>query len=448
MANFLGIPAWVWLVAALLLIGGATLLLRRRRSADAEHAGFEQEPPSRLTVLESAPIDAERRLVLVRCDAIEHLILVGGPADVVVDSDVRRHVQDRRSAPIPFAPQAQPRPTPDRSPRGSEMAPGVDERPKAPAAKPMELKVTEPKWSEAPRQASRPSLVAAPSAQSTAHPAGGKPAARMEPVPEVKPAEQALSRMQAIMPKAEPPALAPGAPVAPAAPAIHSEPLPAPILRDASLPTAPASEAAAPAPAGQAVPLIAPAGPLGDVESELLRVLNSVPETPRPPPAVAPVPATPAAATPVATAPVQSALESPAPVPSTPAAPAPLASDAKATTLGDLAERLDAALAREVAGAQSGAAPDLDAFAFDRTRSEAPSQPVPGENREAVLSADNKIEPRVEIPAPEPRRAQIDRKDDAPVIMLDSRRRDSAGDPLDDEMARLLGELTGETSRR
>src|SRR5687768_18581231 len=45
---------------------------------------------NRLAVLESTEVDAERRLLLVRCDDIEHLIMVGGPTDIVIENDVRR----------------------------------------------------------------------------------------------------------------------------------------------------------------------------------------------------------------------------------------------------------------------------------------------------------------------------------------------------------------------
>jgi len=40
----------------------------------------------RLAVVESLPIDAKRRLLLVRRDGAEHLLLVGGGADLVVES--------------------------------------------------------------------------------------------------------------------------------------------------------------------------------------------------------------------------------------------------------------------------------------------------------------------------------------------------------------------------
>jgi hypothetical protein len=53
-------------------------------------------------------------------------------------------------------------------------------------------------------------------------------------------------------------------------------------------------------------------------------------------------------------------------------------------------------------------------------------------------------------PAPEAEASAepaAERREEAPVISLNSRRRESA-DPLEDEMARLLGELTGDSKGR
>ena len=43
---------------------------------------------NRLQVLDSIPVDTRRRLVLVRRDNVEHLIMIGGPTDVVVESRI------------------------------------------------------------------------------------------------------------------------------------------------------------------------------------------------------------------------------------------------------------------------------------------------------------------------------------------------------------------------
>lgn len=43
----------------------------------------------RLAVMDATPVDSRRRLVLVRRDDVEHLILIGGPTDVVVEQNIR-----------------------------------------------------------------------------------------------------------------------------------------------------------------------------------------------------------------------------------------------------------------------------------------------------------------------------------------------------------------------
>ena len=44
---------------------------------------------TRLAVMDATAIDGQRRLVLVRRDDVEHLLLIGGAADVVVERDIR-----------------------------------------------------------------------------------------------------------------------------------------------------------------------------------------------------------------------------------------------------------------------------------------------------------------------------------------------------------------------
>ena len=42
----------------------------------------------RLNVVEATVVDAKRRLVLVRRDQTEHLVLVGGATDIVIERDI------------------------------------------------------------------------------------------------------------------------------------------------------------------------------------------------------------------------------------------------------------------------------------------------------------------------------------------------------------------------
>ncbi len=45
---------------------------------------------SRLGIVEAAVVDRSRRLVLIRRDAIEHLVMIGGPQDVVVETNITK----------------------------------------------------------------------------------------------------------------------------------------------------------------------------------------------------------------------------------------------------------------------------------------------------------------------------------------------------------------------
>jgi hypothetical protein len=63
----------------------------------------------RLAVVDALAIDNKRRLVLVRRDNVEHLVLIGGPTDVVVEpSIVRQRVAQRPGQPTPAARATQP----------------------------------------------------------------------------------------------------------------------------------------------------------------------------------------------------------------------------------------------------------------------------------------------------------------------------------------------------
>ena len=49
---------------------------------------FKPRPEPRLAVLEHANLDGKRKLVLIRRDDVEHLIMTGGPVDVVVETGI------------------------------------------------------------------------------------------------------------------------------------------------------------------------------------------------------------------------------------------------------------------------------------------------------------------------------------------------------------------------
>lgn len=72
--------AVIWAVISLARSFGSGALGRQRRN---------RQP--RLAVMDSADIDHRHRLVLVRRDHVEHLILIGGPVDVVVEEGIIRN---------------------------------------------------------------------------------------------------------------------------------------------------------------------------------------------------------------------------------------------------------------------------------------------------------------------------------------------------------------------
>ncbi len=45
---------------------------------------------ARLAVIDAAVVDSKRRLVLVRRDDVEHLVMIGGPSDVVIEAGITR----------------------------------------------------------------------------------------------------------------------------------------------------------------------------------------------------------------------------------------------------------------------------------------------------------------------------------------------------------------------
>lgn len=83
-SRFLIAAGGVFLALAVLVV--ILWILKNRAPSPFVRGGRNRQP--RLQVLDAAAVDARRRLVLVRRDNIEHLILIGGPTDVVVESGI------------------------------------------------------------------------------------------------------------------------------------------------------------------------------------------------------------------------------------------------------------------------------------------------------------------------------------------------------------------------
>jgi hypothetical protein len=127
----------MWIVLALLVLGVLLVILRiiRTMRGGTFIAGGRNRAP-RLAVVDAAAVDAQRRLVLVRRDNVEHLIMIGGPTDLVIEPGIRSDEPERalHERPVRTKPPA---PTPKAEP----VAPAVDAAtrpapvpPEAPAA--------------------------------------------------------------------------------------------------------------------------------------------------------------------------------------------------------------------------------------------------------------------------------------------------------------------------
>src|SRR5271169_2109022 len=200
-------------VAVLALIGVVAWLIRRFASNRLGTNTNRGRMP-RLAVIDAAAVDGRRRLVLVRRDNIEHLLMIGGPTDIVVEPNIVRAMPGRDQLP--------PRPSvanPDVQPRIAPLPdPGGWGDADAARADPFEH--AEPQMPEPPPRPPRPAFAdevrrplrterpADPMAGFAPEPMSGRPELRTEPPP----AQRMPSRSEPLMPRAARPSEAPKAP--------------------------------------------------------------------------------------------------------------------------------------------------------------------------------------------------------------------------------------------
>ena len=85
----LAVKFFIAFVVVLALIGVTAWLVRRFGADRLGGAGARGRQP-RLAVIDAAAVDGRRRLVLIRRDNVEHLLMIGGPTDVVVEQNIVR----------------------------------------------------------------------------------------------------------------------------------------------------------------------------------------------------------------------------------------------------------------------------------------------------------------------------------------------------------------------
>jgi flagellar protein FliO/FliZ len=179
-------------LVVLALIGLTAWLVRRFGANRLGGAGGRGRQP-RLAVIDAASIDGRRRLVLIRRDNIEHLLMIGGPTDVVIEPNIVRAAPARepaRSEPnLRAAPPASETSWPlQPSYEPPAVAPAAPAVPVAPVAPPRSYRAsaTEEPWlppepGARPRPADSLTGFAAELSSKFAPPEVPPPAARHEP---------------------------------------------------------------------------------------------------------------------------------------------------------------------------------------------------------------------------------------------------------------------------
>lgn len=134
-------------IVVLALIGVAAWLVRRFATTRLG-ANTQRGRMPRLAVIDAAAVDGRRRLVLVRRDNVEHLLMIGGPTDIVVEPNIVRAAAGRDQ--IPQRPSAA---EPPRLAPMPDAASWADEAPR-----PEVLDHPEPQMPEPPPRPARPSF--------------------------------------------------------------------------------------------------------------------------------------------------------------------------------------------------------------------------------------------------------------------------------------------------
>jgi len=217
-------------IAVLALIGVAAWLVRRF-ATNRLGTNTNRGRMPRLAVIDAAAVDGRRRLVLVRRDNVEHLLMIGGPSDIVVEPNIVRAIPGRdQMAPRPAVGGEQPpriAPLPDaawnddgaRDPF-DHAEPQMPEPPPRPARPAFADEIRRP---SPPPMAERRSERNDPLAGFAPEPMPGRPEPRPEPAPprltRTERAEPMMPRQRPMEPpKATPPVRAPERAAAPPPP--------------------------------------------------------------------------------------------------------------------------------------------------------------------------------------------------------------------------------------
>ena len=94
------IISWIFILALFggLIFAGIWYYQTQMGGAESSTGLFGAKAQKRLQVIEHSSVDNRRKLVLIRRDNVEHLIMTGGPVDVVIETGIGedpRHLAQR-----------------------------------------------------------------------------------------------------------------------------------------------------------------------------------------------------------------------------------------------------------------------------------------------------------------------------------------------------------------
>jgi flagellar protein FliO/FliZ len=70
------------------VIVAVAVIVRNARRGPGLAMMFAPKPAKRIDIVEQVSIDAKRKLILVRRDDVEHLVMTGGPVDIVIEGGI------------------------------------------------------------------------------------------------------------------------------------------------------------------------------------------------------------------------------------------------------------------------------------------------------------------------------------------------------------------------
>ncbi len=116
-------PALRFFIAFLVVLAliGATAWFVRRFGSERFGGTSARGRQPRLAVIDASAVDGRRRLVLIRRDNVEHLLLIGGPSDVIVETNIVRAM----GAPRETTPPGRAAPAVDTLSRPAPLAEGT-----------------------------------------------------------------------------------------------------------------------------------------------------------------------------------------------------------------------------------------------------------------------------------------------------------------------------------